>query len=138
MDYSLFGRMMEMVHLDPYYRGVVTGDHTNSLYYAAANGKVLSHWSGDEMIGFCTYGWFTCEELAEDRWSGAEVYSRGSGDVLYIPKFLCRAGRREVFRFVREIQRELSRRCPEAATANCQRVYDQGSSRNGTWYRKAA
>ena len=138
MDYSLFGRMMEMVHLDPYYSGVATGDHTNSLYYAAANGKVLTHWSGDELVGFCTYGWFTGEELAEDRWSGSEVYSRGSGDVLYIPKFLCRAGRREVFRFVREIQRELSHRYPKAAIANCQRVYDQGSSRTGTWYRKAA
>ncbi len=49
------------------------------------------------------------------------------GDVLYIPKYLCRAGRREVFRFVRNIQRNLSSMYPDAETANCVRVYEDKS-----------
>ena len=138
MDYSLFGRVMELVHLDKYYSEKKTSSHANSIYYAAKYGKLVGHWRDEELLGFYTYGFFTHKELDENRWSGEEVYSRESGDVLYIPKFLCRAGRREVFRFVRDIQRDLSSMYPDAETANCVRVYEEGSSRNGTWYRKAA
>jgi len=138
MDYYVYGRVMELVHLDPYYSSKRIRSHTNSIYYAAKHNKLVGHWRDEELLGFYTYGFFTQEEIDKDLWNGDEVYSRESGDVLYIPKFLCRAGRREVFKFVRDIQQQMYDMYPDVATADCLRVYEQGKSRKGTWYRKAA
>ena len=138
MDYYVFGRVMELVYLDPYYSDKTTGSHRNSIYSAVKHGKLLCHWRDEELLGFCTYGFFTQEELDLDYWSGDEVYSRERGDVLYFPKFQCRAGRREVIKFIREIQRTLSELYPGIETARGLRVYPEGHVRNELWPRKVA
>ena len=73
-----------------------------------------------------------------DCWDGDEVYSRDVGGVLFFPKFQCRQGRREVIRFIREIQRVLSGRYPDVETAGGLRVYADGSERDEKWHRKVA
>ena len=75
MDYYLFGRVMELVHLDKYYSEKKTSSHANSIYYAAKYGKLVGHWRDEELLGFYTYGFFTRKELDENKWSGKEVYS---------------------------------------------------------------
>jgi hemolysin-activating ACP:hemolysin acyltransferase len=100
VNHRLFGEVMELVHLDPYWGGVKTSSHTNSIYYAVKHGKCFVHHNGHKLLGFCTYGFFTRDEIEQDLWDGDEVYSRQSGEVLYFPKFQCRAGRKEVLRFV--------------------------------------
>ena len=94
MNHRLFGEVMELVHLDPYYAKVTTELHTNSIYHAVKHGKCIVHHDGHKLLGFCTYGFFTQEELDSRTWGGNEVYSRDKGEVLYFPKFQCRAGRK--------------------------------------------
>lgn len=113
MNHRLFGEVMELVHLDPYWGGVKTSSHTNSIYYAVKHGKCFGHHDGHKLLGFCTYGFFTRDEIEKDLWDGDEVYSRQSGEVLYFPKFQCRAGRKEVLRFVRKINQRLSQLYPD-------------------------
>ena len=113
MNYRLFGEVMELVHLDPYWGDVKTRAHTNSLYYAVKHGKCLEHRVEGRLVGFCTYGFFTPEELDTEIWDGNVVYSREAGEVLYFPKFQCRAGRKEVLRFVRKINQRLSQLYPD-------------------------
>jgi len=136
MDYKLFGQVMELVHLDPFYGRVSTRSHTNSLYFAIKHDKLIPHFKGDALLGFCTYGFFTEKEIKEDIWNGDDVYSRNSGEVLYFPKFQCRAGRREVVRFIRGIQNFMFERHPEVETAGGLRLYPDGRSRDEKWYRK--
>jgi hypothetical protein len=138
MDYCVFGRVMELVHTDSYYGSKTVSSHTNSIYYAFVHGKYLCHRVDGEIVGFATYGFFTDKELLLDRWDGREVYSRGSdGGTLYVPKFLCRAGRREVHRFVRDIQDYMFTFYPDCDGYG-KRVYADGRSRGGKWYRKQA
>lgn len=113
VDHKLFGEVMELVHLDPYWGHVKTSSHTNSIYYSVKHGKCLVHRDGEKLIGFCTYGFFTKEELDKDLWDGNEVYSRKSGEVLYFPKFQCQGGRRQVLKFARSINAHLSETYPD-------------------------
>jgi hemolysin-activating ACP:hemolysin acyltransferase len=138
MDYTIFGKVMELVHLDPYYNKTTTSNHTNSIYYAVKHNKLLTHWNEDTLLGFCTYGFFTQDELDSDIWDGDEAYARSTGDVLFFPKFQCRAGRREVVRFIRQIQTHLSDNYPDRETAEGLRVYPEGNTRNELWHRKAS
>lgn len=136
-NHLLFGQVMELVHLDPFYSTVSTGLHTNSLYYAVKHNKCIPHYKDGELLGFCTYGFFTQEELDKDLWNGDEVYSRDKGEVLYFPKFQCRAGRREVVRFIRDIQLYMLHHHPEVENAGGLRVYPEGHTRKEKWYRKS-
>ena len=137
MNHRLFGEVMELVHLDPYYAKVATGLHTNSLYYAVKHEKCLQHRIDGGLVGFCTYGFFTPEELETDTWDGDVVYSREAGEVLHFPKFQCRLGRREVFEFVRGIQDFMFENHPGVAIGNGLRRYADGRSRDEKWYRKS-
>jgi hemolysin-activating ACP:hemolysin acyltransferase len=112
VNHRLFGEVMELVHLDPYWGHIKTSLHTNSIYYAVKHNKCLLHYDGYKLLGFCTYGFFTRSEVKQDLWDGDEVYSRQSGEVLYFPKFQCRAGPRQVLRFVRRINAHLSKTYP--------------------------
>lgn len=136
-NHLLFGQVMELVHLDPYYKKVPTGSHTNSLYYAVKYNKCIPHYKENTLLGFCTYGFFNQEELDRGVWSGEEVYSRDSGGVLHFPKFQCRAGRKEVVRFIRDIQAFLSLTYPNLKDAGGLRVYPDGRTREEKWYRKS-
>ena len=136
MYYDLLGRVMELVHLDPFYAGTTTGNHRNSIYYAIKHGKCLPRWDGDELVGYCTYGFFTEDELEKDLWDGDEVDARADGPVLCFPKFQCRHGRREVISFVRDIQRFMKTHHPDRETGAGLRVYPSGETRNERWYRK--
>ena len=137
-DYLLFGQVMELVHLDPYYINVTTGSHTNSVYLAIKHNKCIPHYKDGALLGFCTYGFFTEEELNTRTWDGDTVYAREHGGSIYFPKFQCRAGRKEVTTFIRNIQLYMSQKYPEIDTAVGLRVYPEGATRKEKWYRKSA
>lgn len=138
MDYKLLGQVMGLILTDEFYSGSLVHGTRNSVYYAIKHGKCLVHRVDGNVVGYCTWGFFTEEELSLDCWDGDEVYSRDVGGVLFFPKFQCRQGRREVIRFIREIQRVLSGRYPDVETAGGLRVYADGSERDEKWHRKVA
>ena len=136
MDYELLGRVMELVYLDPFYAGSKISAHRNSIYYAIKHGKCLTHTVDGKVVGYCTWGFFTKQELEADSWNGDEVYARADGEVLFFPKFQCRAGRREVIRFARDVQAHFGESYPNVATAAGLRVYPNGDNRPELWHRK--
>lgn len=138
MNYDLLGRVMELVHLDDYYSETTAWQTRNSVYYALKHGKVLTHYSGDNLTGYCTYSFFTKEELESESWDGEVVYSRSGDGILYFPKFQCRAGRLEVIKFVKDIQEFMFKNYPDCVDGYGDRVYLNGNTRLGKWHRKAA
>ena len=62
----------------------------------------------------------------------------GKDGILFFPKFQCRAGRKQVIRFIRDIQTFLCDNYPEIKTAEGLRLYPDGSKRDEKWHRKAA
>ena len=136
LDYDLLGRVMELVLTDPYYEDNRMFGSRHAVYYAVKHGKCLLYEVDGEVLGYCTYGFFTNDELISGDWHGDEVYARMDGEVLYFPKFCCRSGRRGVIQFIRQIQSFLSGVYPDLQTAHGLRVYPDGSTRNEVWHRK--
>lgn len=138
MNHDLLGKVMELVLTDPYYEQESVWIQRNAVYYAVKYGKCLGYEVDGEFVGYCTYAFLTEEEIATDLWNGAEVYRRDKGEVLFFPKFCCRAGRRDVIRFIREVQDFFWDRYPDVKTARGLRVYPDGSTRDELWHRKVA
>ncbi len=137
MDHRVLGQVMELVLRDRFYDKTTLWQNRNSIYYAVKHGKILLHKRGEDLIGFATYGFFTEKELELDSWNGDEVYSREEG-VLFFPKFQCRAGRREVIKFIRGIQKFMFKHYPDVEIGKGLRVYPNGSTRDEKWHRKIA
>ena len=137
IDYELYGRIMELVQLDPYFDRRTSRSYRNSMYYAVKHGKCLTHYVNGELVGFCLWGFFTEQEIKTNTWDGDEAFARERGEALYVSQFQCRAGAREVVKFVRKIQEELTARCPGVETAAAHRLYSSGNKRNARWYRKS-
>ena len=137
MDHRVLGQVMELVLRDRFYDKTTLWQNRNSIYYAVKHGKILLHKRGEDLIGFATYGFFTEKELELDSWNGDEVYSREEG-ILFFPKFQCRAGRREVIKFIRGIQKFMFKHYPDVEIGKGLRVYPNGSTRNEKWHRKIA
>ena len=135
MDHRVLGQVMELVLRDRFYDKTTLWQNRNSIYYAVKHGKILLHKRGEDLIGFATYGFFTEKELELDSWNGDEVYSREEG-VLFFPKFQCRAGRREVIKFIRGIQKFMFKHYPDVEIGKGLRVYPNGSTRDEKWHRK--
>jgi hemolysin-activating ACP:hemolysin acyltransferase len=138
MNHTLLGEVMGLILNDAYYAGSLVHGTRNSVYFAVKHDKCFVHRVAGEAVGYCTWGFFTEEELESDVWDGDEVYGREGGGVLFFPKFQCRQGRREVVRFARAIQRSVFERHPDVETAVGLRVYPDGSRRDEKWHRKAS
>jgi hemolysin-activating ACP:hemolysin acyltransferase len=138
MDYDLLGRVMSLVLNDNYYKNHSVLNVKNSVYRAIEHDKCFVHRVDGEVVGYCTWGFFTRVEIDNDLWDGDEVFARSSGEVLFFPKFQCRAGRREVTSFIRSIQKHLSDNHQNIATAEGLRLYPDGSKRDEKWHRKVA
>jgi hypothetical protein len=137
MNYDLVGRVLTLVLEDTYYADRTIGGARNSILSAIDHDRCLVHWLNGEVVGYCTWGFFTREEIDTDFWDGEEVFTREEG-ILYFPKFQCRAGTRQVIRFIRDIQSYLCDKHPEIATAEGLRLYPDGRRRDEKWHRKVA
>jgi len=135
---ELLGQVMDLILLDEFYANTTLGDTRNSVYYAVKHGKCMVHKIDKDVVGYCTYGFFTEKELQEDIWNGDEAYARNGDGILFFPKFQCRAGRREVIRFIRDIQSFMFKNHPDVEIGKGLRVYPDGSQRNEKWHRKVA
>jgi len=138
MDYGLLGSVMSLVLTDDFYSKQPVFAQRNAIYYAVKHGKCLVHTVDNDVVGFATYGFFTDEELRKDSWDGDQAYARGVGGVLFFPKFQCRAGRREVIKFIRNIQSFMFENYPNVEIGGGLRVYPDGSTRSEKWHRKVA
>ena len=138
MDYCLFGSVMSLVLNDDFYANQTVRIQKNAIYYAVKHDKCLVHKIDGNIVGFCTYGFFTEKELEEDLWSGDEAYARDGNGILFFPKFQCRAGKREVIKFIRSIQTFMFENHPDVKIGGGLRVYQDGNVRNEKWHRKVA
>ena len=139
-NHELLGQVMGLILNDEFYAKSLVHLTRNSVYYAVKHGKCFAHRVDGEVVGYGTWGFFTRKELDEDLWNGDEVYARAWSPelILFFPKFQCRAGRREVIRFIRDIQQYMWDNHPEIATAEGLRLYPGGGSRDEKWHRKAS
>ena len=137
MNYELLGKVMTLVLNDDYYEKSTVWGTKNSILNAVKHNKCLI-WenSKKEVTGYVTYGFLTQKEIDTDLWNGDEMYARNEGEVLYFPKFQCRAGRRELIKFIRYIQKYIFKHYPHIATAGGLRVYPDGRKRNEKWHRR--
>jgi hemolysin-activating ACP:hemolysin acyltransferase len=140
MDYSLLGSVMSLVFNDNFYEKHRMTNIRNSVYRAIEHDKCFVHRVDGEIVGYCTWGFFRREEIDRDYWDGGEVFSRDFSDglILFFPKFQCRAGRREVIRFIRDIQRFMWDNYPNVEIGEGLRLYPDGSKRDEKWHRKVA
>ena len=140
MDYSRLGSVMSLVLNDNFYEKHNVRNIRNSIFCAIKHDRCFVHRVGGEIVGYCTWGFFSRDELDLDYWDGEEVFSRTYSDdlILFFPKFQCRAGRREVIRFIRDIQDYMFEHYPEVEVGEGLRVYPGGNTRDEKWYRKVA
>ena len=138
MDYDLLGRVMSLVLNDEFYKKLNIGSARNSIYSAVEHDKCFVHRIDGEVVGYCTWGFFTREEIDSDLWSGDEVFARSESEdlILFFPEFQCRASRRELIRFTRDVQLFMWKNYPEVAFAEGLRSYSNGTRRSGKWHRK--
>ena len=105
-NHAILGSIMSLVFNDDFYNNHHISNIRNSIYRAVEHDKCFVHRVNDEILGYCTWGFFTRDEIERDLWDGDDVFSRDWSEdlILFFPKFQCRAGRREVMRFVKDIQ----------------------------------
>ena len=140
MNYDLLGRVMSLVFNDDFYEKHSLFNVKNSIYRAVEHDKCFVHRVDGEVVGYCTWGFFTREEIDLNSWDGSDVFARSASSegILFFPKFQCRAGRRDVIRFIRDIQQFMWDNHPNVATAEGLRLYPDGSKRDEKWHRKVA
>lgn len=120
---------------DEYYKSKPIFLLENSVFPALKNDKYVVYKPGKEIKGICTYAFLTDEEIQKNEFDGDEVFARDEGQNLHFCQFICHAPKREVFKFVRTIQRILSDKYPDYATASGIRK-KSGSMRPELWFRK--
>lgn len=121
--------------IDEYYKSKPIFLLANSVFPALKNDKYVTYKSGSEIKGLCTYAFLTNEEIATNEFDGETVFARNEGSNLHFCQFLCHGTKREVFKFVREIQRTLSEKYPDHMNASGTRK-KSGSTRPELWFRK--
>lgn len=121
---------------DAFYRQQKVFSIANVTVPALMHNKYKVWIKDKELVGFCTYAFLTEQEIKENRFNGFEVFARNDGDRLHFTQFVCLAGRRETFKFVRQIQKELSQQYENKCSASGLRVRLDGSTRPEKWFRK--
>ena len=83
-SFEMFGRMCVLLDSAPWYRDQRIRDLGFRFIPAIEHGKVR-YWMRDgSLIGFATWCYMTFEEAETREYSGREVFSRSSGDQLWV------------------------------------------------------
>ena len=61
MNYDLVGRVMTLVLEDTYYADRTIEGARNAILTALDHDRCLVHWLNGEVVGYCTWGFFTRE-----------------------------------------------------------------------------
>ena len=83
-SFEMFGRMCVLLDSAPCYRDQRIKDLGYRFIPAIEHGKVRYWMRGDSLIGFCTWSYMTFKEAETREYSGREVFSRTSGDQLWV------------------------------------------------------
>ena len=80
----------------------------------------------------------TREEIDEATYEGSEIFSRNSGKILHFCTFVCDSGPKDVLKFTRYIQDQISKLYrDEDLEISATRFYARGSRRLARWnYRR--
>ena len=133
---TMVGEVTLLFCRDDFYRTRKITSISNVAVPALMHNKYKVWVKDKKLVGFCTYAFLTDEEIEKNRFNGFEAFARKEGEKIHFTQFVCRAGRRETFRFVRQIQRDLSKQYPNKTPASGLRVKLDGSTRPEKWFRK--
>tara|TARA_B110000046_G_C12956620_1_gene382567 strand:+ start:477 stop:899 length:423 start_codon:yes stop_codon:yes gene_type:complete len=109
---NIIGEVINLFKRDEYYKSKPVSLLESAVFPALKNDKYVTYKLGSEIKGLCTYAFMTDKEISESKFDGDEVFSRDDGDVLHVCQFVCDGDRKDVFSFVRHIQKTLSTRYP--------------------------
>ena len=109
---DIIGEVINLFKRDEYYKSKPVSLLTNAVLPALKHNKYITHSIAGKIKGACLYAFLTDKEISENRFDGDEVFSRDDGDVLHVCQFVCDGDRKDVFSFVRHIQKTLSTRYP--------------------------
>lgn len=133
---AMVGEVTLLFCKDDFYRQRKVFSIANVTVPALINDKYKVWIKDSELVGFCTYAFLTEQEIEENKFNGFEVFARTDGEKLHFTQFVCLAGRKETFKFVRQIQKELSQQYKKKRLASGLRVRLDGSTRPEKWFRK--
>ena len=83
-SFEMFGRMCVLLDSAPWYRDQRIKDLGFRFIPAIEHGRVRYYMRDDSLIGFCTWCYMTFEEAETREYSGRDVFSRTSGDQLWV------------------------------------------------------
>ena len=83
-SFEMFGRMCVLLDSAPWYRDQRIKDLGFRFIPAIEHGRVRYYMRDDSLIGFCTWCYMTCEEAETRKYNGRDVFSRTSGDQLWV------------------------------------------------------
>jgi len=130
MDYSLLGEVCELVADRGYYHRRKIFLFHNTIVPSIREKKFFVLRRDGKLIGFCNYGFMTREEIDEDFYKGDEVFSRNSGKILHFCTLVCESGPKDVLKFTRYIQDQISKLYrDEDLEISATRFYARGSRR---------
>jgi len=87
------------------------------LLPAIDNGRIRVYYRGDLCIGFVTWAWFFEKEFDTMEFSGAEVFARDDGDMIYLMDAIIPYGRSDVRHVTRDMRQHLSELYPDKPAA---------------------
>tara|TARA_B100000767_G_scaffold222619_1_gene211347 strand:+ start:44 stop:469 length:426 start_codon:yes stop_codon:yes gene_type:complete len=135
---EMIGEVTELFGRDAYYSKLPLSLLTNSVLPALDHDKWLAWFKKDHtLIGFCSYAFLKKKEIKENKFDGKEVFSRDDGEALHICQFVCDGDRKDVFSFVRHIQKTLSSKYPDRPFASATRKLS-GSQRPAKYVKGTA
>ena len=83
-SFEMFGRMCVLLDSAPWYRDQRIRDLGYRFIPAIEHGRVRYYMRQGSLIGFCTWCYMTFEEAETREYSGREVFSRSTGDQLWV------------------------------------------------------
>ena len=130
MDYSLLGEVCALVADRDYYhnRGIFL--FHNSIVPSIREKKFFILRRDGRLIGFCNFAFLTREEIDEATYDGSVVFHRDSGKILHFCTLVCESGPKDVLKFTRYIQDQISKLYKdEDLEISATRFYARGSRR---------
>jgi len=121
------------------YSGFPSSTISWRLLPAIKSDQIRLFYRDGECVGLVTWAFMTDEEFETRQYSGEEIFSRRSGDVLVFVDMIAPYGRRDVFWMCRELRKQFWIHYPFLKGAMAHRGKRNGWFPNrGIWHENAA
>jgi hemolysin-activating ACP:hemolysin acyltransferase len=109
------------------------------LLPAILHNQIRLFYRDGECVGLITWAFMTRDEFESRDYSGEEIFSRDSGDVMVFVDMIAPRGRSDVLWMCREMRKQFITQYPEVREVLAHRGKRSGSFPNkGVWHENAA